>query len=192
MKDEKPNGAKAGWKLLRSETRFENKVFRLREDEVQLPNGERVQYAYIERAPAVIVIPITPEGEMVMVRQYRHTVDEWCLEVPAGGTHDHPDASLEENARRELREEVGGTAAALREIGSFYPGNAFTDERCHVFLATGVQLAKEPETEQSEAIEPELVPIQRALQLARTGAVATGPSALAILMCEPHLRAMTR
>src|SRR4051812_12044547 len=117
MKDEKPNGASAGWKLLKSETRFENEVFRLREDEVELKNGERMQYAYVERAPAVIVIPITPAGEMVMLKQYRYVVDEWCLEVPAGGTHDNAGASLEENARKELREEVGATAASLREIG---------------------------------------------------------------------------
>lgn len=60
-----------------------------------------------------MIVPITKAGEMVLLRQYRYAVDEWCLEVPAGGTHDSGDASLEEVARKELREEVGPRRKSL-------------------------------------------------------------------------------
>ena len=108
----KPTGAEAGWRFLRSETRFENHICRLREDDVELAGGQKIKYAYLERDDAVVIVPVTTKGEIVLLRQYRYTVDEWCLEVPAGGTHDSSDASFEDVARKELREEIGGTARA--------------------------------------------------------------------------------
>lgn len=62
---DKPNGAKAGWQRLGSETRFENDVFRLREDEVELEGGKKIEYAYLERDEAVVIVPITTDGEMI-------------------------------------------------------------------------------------------------------------------------------
>lgn len=185
QKDEKPNGARAGWKLLSSKTRFENNICRLREDEVELEGGKKTDYAYFERDEAVIVVPVTTTGDIVMLKQYRYPVDEWCLEVPAGGTHDSYEASLEEVVRKELREEVGGTAKSLTYVDFFFSANAMTDEKCHVYLAEGVELSKDQKTEASESIEVQLVPVEKAMELARSGAVKTAPCALALLMCEP-------
>ena len=187
-KEQKPNGEQAGWKLLASDTRFENEICRLREDQVEVEGGKKTDYAYLERDEAVIVVPVTPNGEIVLLKQYRYPVDEWCLEVPAGGTHDTADAALEEVARKELREEVGGTAKSLAYVTFFYSANSMSDEKCHVYLAQGVELSKEPKTESSESIETQLVPVEKALELARSGAVKTGPCALALLLCEPLLK----
>jgi ADP-ribose pyrophosphatase len=188
---DKPKGGHAGWKLLGTKTRFENKIFRLREDEVELEGGKKVEYAYVERDEAVIVVPITREREMVLLKQYRYAVDEWCLEVPAGGMHDTGDASPEEVARKELREEVGATAETLTYVDFFFSASAISDEKCHVYLAQGVELSKEPKTEVSETIEMQLVPVEKALELARRGAMKTAPCALAVLLCEPLLRRQT-
>lgn len=173
--------------MLNSETRFENEMCRLREDEVEIAGGKKTKYAYMERDEAVIVVPVTTNGEIVLLKQYRYPVDQWCLEVPAGGTHDTGDRSLEEVARKELREEVGATAKSLTYVDCFFSANAFSDEKCHVFLAEGVEFTEGQKTEATEAIERQLVPVERALELARTGAIKTGPSALAILLCEPRL-----
>ena len=186
-KQQKPNGDKAGWKLVNSEMRFENEICRLREDEVELEGGKKIKYAYLERDEAVIVVPVTSSGEVILLKQYRYPVDEWCLEVPAGGTHDSGDASLEEVARKELREEVGATAKSLTHVGFFYSANSMTDEKCHVFLAEGVELSKEQKTETSEEIKLQLMPVEKAIELARSGAMKTGPCALAVLLCEPLL-----
>lgn len=187
---EKPNGAKAGWRLRGSETRFENEICRLREDEVELEGGKKIKYAYLERDEAVLVVPVTSAGELVMLKQYRYPVDEWCLEVPAGGTHDTCDAALEEVVRKELREEVGATAKSLKYVTFFYSANSMTNEKCHVFLAEGVELKKAPTTEASESIEPQLVPLAKAIELARSGAMKTAPCALAVLLCEPFLQTL--
>lgn len=185
---EKPTGNKAGWRLRGSVTRFENEICKLREDEVELEGGKRTQYAYLERDEAVIIVPVTRDGEIVMLQQYRYPVDEWCLEVPAGGTHDTENASLEQVARKELREEIGGTAEKLTYVTFFYSANAFSNEKCHVFLAEGVTLSKQPDREESEAIGTQLTPVGDALALARRGEMKTAPCALALLLCKPLLR----
>lgn len=187
-KQQKPNGEEAGWKFLGSKTRFENDICRLREDEVELEGGKKIEYAYFERDAAVIIVAVTTNGEVVLLKQYRYPVDEWCLEVPAGGTHDSCDAALEEVVRKELREEVGGVAKSLKHVGFFYSSNSMSDEKCHVYLAEGVELSKRQKTEATETIEVQLVPIAKAVELARSGAMKTGPCALAVLFCEPLLR----
>ena len=186
-KHQKPTGEHAGWKFVSSKTQFENGICRLREDEVELEDGKKIDYAYLERDEAVIIVPVTSGGEVVLLKQYRYPVDEWCLEVPAGGTHDSGDASLEEVVRKELREEVGATAEKLTHVGFFYSANSMTDEKCHVYLAEGVELSKEQKTESSEEIRLQLVAVEKAIELARSGAMKTGPCALAVLLCEPLL-----
>jgi ADP-ribose pyrophosphatase len=183
----KPIGARIGWRRRETEIVLRNPVFALRKDEIELPNGREMEFAYLERTDAVIVVPVTPEGQMVLINQYRYSVDQWCLEVPAGGTHDKPNESLEEVARAELREEVGGTSEGLSYIGWFFSASSLTNEKCHVFLAKDVTLS-ETEREADESIEVKLVPIAEAISLARRGEMRDGQCALAILLCEPVLR----
>jgi ADP-ribose pyrophosphatase len=134
-----------------------------------------------------VIVPVTATGEIVLLKQYRYPIDEWCLEVPAGGMHDSGGCSLEEVARKELREEVGAEAGTLAYVTFFYSASALTDEKCHVYLAEGVTLRNKPEREGSESIETKLVPADEAIRLARTGAIKTAPCALALLLCEPLL-----
>ncbi len=186
-KRKKPVGKKAGWKRCKTKIRFRNKVFALREDKIELPDGKRKRFSYMERTDAVIVVPLTPAGELVAINQYRYSVDEWCLEVPAGGTHDKPNESLAEVARAELREEVGGVCETLTYVDYLYSASSLTDERCHVFLAEGVELAEEPEKEATEKIEVVVMPLNEALARVRAGEMKDGQCALAILLCEPLL-----
>ena len=106
------------------------------------------------------------------------------MEVPAGGLS--PGMSPEEVARRELLEEVGGRAAELRLVGQFYTSNGISNEVAYVYLATGVELG-EAHREPTELMEMQLVPLEKALRMAREGEISDGPSALALLWCEPLL-----
>ena len=187
--EEKPTGARAGWRWRGTEIPFRNAVFSLRADQVELPDGKELRFAYLERTDAVIVVPITTAGELVLIKQYRYSVDEWCLEVPAGGTHDKPNESLENVARAELREEVGGVCASLVYVDYLFSAISLTDEKCHVFLAEGVELSEQPAKEASETIELRVLPAEEALALVRAGRMKDGPCALAVLLCEPLLRA---
>lgn len=185
---EKPIGAKAGWKRRASEYPFRNDNFALRNDELELPNGEQTLYAYIERPEAVIIVPVTTAGEMVLIKQYRYTVDEWCYEVPAGGTHDKPNEELEEVAREELREEVGGTGGSFTYVDFLFSAVSMSDEKCHVYLAEKVELSQSDEQEAGESIQVELMAVAQALEFVRAGKMKDTQCALAILLCEQLLR----
>jgi len=185
---DKPEAARAGWRLLETSYPFENEMFRLRRDRVEINGQDEMDYVYQERAAAVIILPVTAEGEAILIRQYRYPVDDWCLEIPAGGSHDTGDASLDEVVFKELQEEIGATCTALKHVTFFYSSNSMSDEICHVYLALGAELSQKPQTEETENIEIRKVPLPEALDLARNGHIKTGPCALGLLLCEVPLR----
>jgi hypothetical protein len=82
----------------------------------------------------------------------------------------------------------GPSAQFANYVTFFYTANAFSDEKCHVFLAEGVKLSKEPKREESESIKTQLLPAAEVVELARRGEMKTGPCALAVLLCEQLLR----
>jgi len=185
-KTDKPNGIAVGWQRLATDYPFTYHMFRVRQDRVRWPDGHVAPYAYIQVAGAVWVVPVTAEGQVVLIRQFRYTMDDWCWEVPAGGMHDHT-GTLESLARRELAEEIGGTSDDWICVGSFRPGTSIIDAVYHIYLARDVRLNREPHREPGEIIEVHLVPPERALEMARNGEMADGHSALALLRCEPYL-----
>ena len=107
------------------------------------------------------------------------------MEVPACGLS--PGLTPEEDARRELAEEVGGKAEDMCYVGRFYTSNGISNEVAYVYLATGVELG-EAHREPTELMEVRLVPVEEALFMACSGEISDGPSALALLWCEPLLR----
>jgi ADP-ribose pyrophosphatase len=182
----KPIGENVGWHRRETEIVFRNPIFKLRNDEIEFPDGKQRSLAYMVRTDAVIVVPVTSDGHLVLINQYRYSIDQWCLELPAGGTHDKPHDSLEEVARSELREEVGGSCESMKYVGFFFSASSITDEKCHVFLAEGVTLL-EATREPSETIKVKPVAFGEAIELARRGEIKDGQSALALLLCEPLL-----
>jgi ADP-ribose pyrophosphatase len=182
----KPNGTALGWQWLETEHPFGCPWFRVRSDMVRWPDGQIAPYVYIEGVSAVWVVPVTTAGRIVLIRQFRYTMDDWCWEVPAGGFHDF-DGSPVELAQQELAEEVGGTSHDWYYVGSFRPGNSVIDAIYHIVLARGVLLNREPHREPSEIIEVHEVSVDQALQMARSGEMVDGFSALALLRCEPYL-----
>lgn len=184
----KPEGEKIGWHLLDTSCPFSTPWLKLRQDKLYLDGRGEVTFTYVEHPGAVGVVPVTKSGDLVLIRQYRYTVDEWCLEVPAGGTHDTGSASLEDVAREEMREEIGATCEELIYAGFFYTSIGNSSQAFHIYLALGVTLDEEVVHEATEVIETCLVSASEALRLARSGQVKDGASALSILLCEPLLR----
>ncbi len=87
---------------------------------MRFPGGQEGTYTVIERSDAVFVVPVTVEGSIVLIHNYRYTVRRWLWEVPAGSVE--PGDSPLESARRELLEETGGSARSMIPVGSFYDG----------------------------------------------------------------------
>jgi ADP-ribose pyrophosphatase len=185
----KPAKRPSPFRTLSSRVAWSCPWYEVRQDEIENAEGVRGQYNVVQKAPAVFVVPLTSAGEVVLIDTYRYTVDDWCLEVPAG--RPKPGDSLEDGARAELREEIGGVAQALDYVGWFYSLNGIANEVCHVFVASGVVLGT-PEREPFEAIEPRPFELDDALALARRGEIRDGPSALALLLSEPRLRELAK
>ena len=184
---EKPNSAAVGWRYLSTDYPYVHHMFRVRQDQVRWPDGHIASYTYIQDNGAVWVVPVSTKGQVVLIRQFRYTVDDWCWEVPAGGFHDFNGSPLE-LAKRELAEEVGGSSDDWLYVSSFRAGVSIFDEICHIVLARDVRLDREPQREPAEIIEVHLVPPERALEMARNGEMIDGHSALALLRCEPYLK----
>jgi 8-oxo-dGTP pyrophosphatase MutT (NUDIX family) len=104
-----------------------------------MPDGYECDWFYVDTPPSVMVVPLTDDRQLVLVRQYRHNLKSYQLEFPAGTMHrteDPRDAAL-----RELMEETGFTPAAgtpMRPLGSFYSLPSETNKYTHVFLASPV------------------------------------------------------
>ncbi|HKP54702.1 MAG TPA: NUDIX hydrolase [Chloroflexia bacterium] len=189
-KRDKPLGATLGWKRLATRYPFVTQWLRLRQDRVRIEDKGDFTFTYREAPDAVAVVPVTRDRKIVLVRQYRYTVDDWCLEVPAGGTHDRTGIPLEEVALEELHEEIGATCerARLIPVAVTYTVNAISDEKLHLFLALDVELVARPQPEDTELLSVEAMPVAEALDMARLGKIKDSQSALSILLCEDLLR----
>jgi len=187
---DKPVGDTSGWHRKETTYPFVTPWLKLRQDIVRIEGGPEIEYVYRVSRGAVLIVPVTHDGKMVLIRQYRYAVDDWCLEVPAGGMHDREGVPPEVVALEELNEEAGATCESLVLISSTYSNNSTTDEIMHTFLAIGVELHEHVQHEATEQIEVVVVPIAEAIEMARTGEMKDALSALAILQCEPKLRQM--
>lgn len=175
----------AVWQTLDRQYLWQSPWYSLRQDRLRTAEGHEFTYTIVDHPGAVWIVPVTRQGQVVLIRSYRYPVEDWCYEVPAGGLF--PGLTPEETARRELEEEIGGRAAELRFVGRFYTSNGISNEVAYVYLATGVEIG-EPHREPTELIEIRPVPAAEAVRMAREGGISDGPSALALLWCEPLLQ----
>lgn len=158
-------------------------------DRLARAGGGETAYTYLAAPRAVFVVPVTDAGEVVLVRQYRHPVRDWTLEVPAGSVEDG-EAPLEA-AARELAEETGGHAREWRHLSRFFSSSAHLAMASDAFLATGVTLAR-PSPGENEEVSIVRLPAAEALARARAGGFVEGQTALALLLAAPQLESVIR
>lgn len=148
-------------KVLSNHVVYRGRILNLRVDNVRVPSGRRAYREVIEHSPAVGILPVTPEGKILLVSQFRYAIGEEILEIPAGIVEN--DEPFEDAALRELQEEVGYTASELMEIASFYTSPGFSNELLVLYLASGLIPSKLPEDEdefiQVVAVDPEELPV---------------------------------
>ncbi|MBN1665661.1 MAG: NUDIX hydrolase, partial [Anaerolineales bacterium] len=138
-----PHEPASPWQTLSSEIIYQNPWYALRQDRVRTHLGAEITYTFMEHPGAVAVVPITADGQLVMLRHYRYTLKQWCWEIPMGGLDGREPAEL---ARHELLEEAGGRCQELLPVSGFYTSNGVSNTYCQVFLARDVELeANQPE-----------------------------------------------
>lgn len=149
-----------------------------------MPDGSTGIYNIVQKMPSVWIVPVTADGNIVLLRQYRYTVDDWCWEVPAGGVKDGQTPL--QAAREELREEIGGYSDKWTSIGPLYTANGICNEIGHIYIAEDVEL-RQAAHEPAEIIEIHQKPLAEVLRMAQSNEINDGSSALAILLCQSHL-----
>ncbi|HWR93423.1 MAG TPA: NUDIX hydrolase [Desulfobacterales bacterium] len=158
------------WDIASSERRDQLRIFGLRVDRAVSPRtGAAHDFYVLESGNWVNVIPVTPEREVVLIRQYRHGTREVTLEIPGGIIE--PGDSPQEAARRELQEETGYEAGEMIGLGFVHPNPAFLDNRCYTFIAWNARQTGPQTQDEKEDIEVLLKPLSEIPALIREGKI---------------------
>ena len=166
------------WERLDDQIVFDCPGFSVREDLVRLPDGTETEYHSVLERPAVVVLPFTPDDEVVTVAEWRQAVGRVNNGLPAGTVD--PDEDLERAARRELREETGYEAETVRVVDSFEPTNGVSDSVHHNVVAHGCTPTAERDLDDNESIAVRVRPYDDLLADAVDGRLRDGRAALAV------------
>lgn len=128
-------------KKVKSTEIYDGKLLHVFSDEVELPNGRHSSREYIKHNGAVGIVPLTENGEVIYVKQYRYPIDKVTVEIPAGKID--PGEEKFAAAQRELKEETGLTAGKWTYLGSLFPSVAYTTEVIHLYLAQDLKSGKQ-------------------------------------------------
>lgn len=167
---------------LSTKTIYKGNIFDVRVDDLRQNEVEYARDVIVHKGSAVIV-PVSDDNMVALVRQYRHAAGKYLLEVPAGSLDD--DETPIEAAHRELEEEIGVTAKKMEKFAEFYISPGFLTEKMYLFLATGLsKTAQRLETD--EILEIELYSFVQAFNLIRTGAIEDAKTIIGLTFAGPR------
>ena len=170
------------WKTLKSELVFEHPWYKLRRDHVQLPGGQQLDDYFVSVRPhVVLVFPVTPDRQVIFVRQYKHAAGQILLELP-GGVVDEGETSVLEAARRELLEETGYASDTVEPLLEVFDNPTKDTNSLSFFLARDVRKIAEQHLDETENIEVVPVPLHEVEGLVLRGEIrVSGSVALCLL-----------
>jgi ADP-ribose pyrophosphatase len=151
-------------------------------DTVELPNGMPATRELCLHIGAVCVIPVLPDGRVIMERQYRYAHGRVFFEIPAGKLNFKDEDPLEA-AKRELREETGAIAKSFTYLGAFVPSPAILSERIHMYIAEDLTFG-ERELDEDEFLDVVKVPFDKVVDMILDGKIPDGKTQTAVLKAK--------
>ncbi len=158
---------------------YNGKIFNVALEKVTLPNGVTKDREVVRHPGAAAMVPLLDDGNVVLVKQYRHAVNNYLWEIPAGTLE--PDEEPMACAERELVEETGYEATNFDKLTEILPAPGYTDEHIHIFLATGLTLA-EQRLEDDEVLTVQPTPFDKAIEMIKAGEIQDAKTIVGLLL----------
>lgn len=171
-----------GWRTLGAKRVFSSPWCSFRVDDVELPDGARIGYGVLESGGFAAVVPVTGDGRVVLVRQWRQPVGGFTLELPGGGVEMGEDPGGA--ARRELREEAGYEARDLVHLLSLHTSPGRSTEVCHLYRCRAEKLSSEPKPEPTEFVSVVEMPLVEARERASRGGITAATTVLGLMLAD--------
>jgi ADP-ribose pyrophosphatase len=176
------------WQIVHSRYIVKDRWLSLRADRCQMPSGQVIDpYYVVESADFINVVPLTPDNEVVLVREYRHALGRTLLEL-VGGLVDAADASPLAAAQRELREETGYGGGVFTPLCVLSPNPGRFNNLSHSFLAQNVTLLADSHLDHTEQIEVVLLPLQQVAEMLRENQFIQAMHAAALFYALQQLK----
>lgn len=172
------------FETINSEPVYHGKAFDVRRDQVRLPDGKDTLLDIVVHPGAVTLIPIDSQGNIYFVRQYRHAVGKELLELPAGTLNEGENPQV--CALREVREEIGMSAATLKMIGQFFLAPGYSTELMYIYLATDLHPDPLPGDE-DEFITVKTITMSEVPEMISQGVIQDAKSLAALYLAQPYL-----
>ena len=161
---------------------YESRLLRVARGRFSAPDGSVFERDVVHHPGWVAVVPVTDDGQVICVRQYRAAVEAWLLEIPAG-IRDVGDEPLEATARRELAEEAGVGARKMELLATIHNSPGFADEQGWIFLATGLsEVATDRQGVEEHHMEVVRVPLADVARLVAAGEVTDAKTVVGLLL----------
>lgn len=154
------------------------------EDTVKLTNGQKASRVYTKHPGASAVVPLTKEGKIIFVEQYRYPVKKITLEIPAGKLK--PRQTPLACAKAELKEETGFSAGKIKKMLAFNPSTAFSTEILHIYLAKDLKKGKQ-HLDADEFVNTKELTLEQSLKYIKTGKIKDSKTIIALLYLKTFL-----
>jgi 8-oxo-dGTP pyrophosphatase MutT (NUDIX family) len=175
------------WKILSTHEIFKSKYFRLRADTCQLPDGRTMPRYYVfDFLDWVQIVPVTGDGQMILLNQYRHGAQKDFLEIPGGST-DLGETALVA-AQRELAEETGFSSSEWIQLPPQYPNPALQKNQLQVFVALNCQKTQEQHLDAFEDLSIEITPVRTVYEQLTSGRIQHSLMISSLTLAQPYLQ----
>jgi len=161
------------------ELKYSGTMIDIYSDTISVPNGNIVHWDFVKHKGAAAVVPITDDGKIVMVRQYRNALDRETLEIPAGGLNSQDEPTIEA-AARELEEETGYKSNNLELLITIATTVAFCNEKIDIYLARNLIQSKQ-NLDEDEYVEVEVYTLDELTDMIYAGKINDSKTISAIM-----------
>lgn len=166
-------------KMVNTRKVFEGKIFDIKVDDITLPDGRAAEREILLHPGGVVILPITNDGKIILVKQYRYAVGKTLLEIPAGKLEKGEDPT--EAAVRELEEETGCRAVKIRKFGNLVPVAGYSSEIMHGYICEDMEDTMEQKLDEDEFIEIVKLPIEEVKEKILSGEIQDGKTVAFVL-----------